>query len=151
MFKCWSKTLVADIFVSFHSIVFPNPSGLHGNSVDIWCEISICMPFHLNNPPAAPPRVPNTYIHQKVTWIKTCSANLQPHLMKTINPTVLGLGLRMPIPRCFSGSFQETAMSTPRCTMRRSRRWQALSITARTPSTSFRARSSLMTTWTLRL
>lgn len=77
--------------------------------------------------------------------------NYSPHLTKTTNPTVLGSGLRMPIPHCFSGSSRAAAASTLRCTMRKNRRWRAPSTTARTPSTSSRARSSSMTTWMLRL
>lgn len=77
--------------------------------------------------------------------------NYSPILRKQQFSKVLGLGLRMLIPHSFSGSSRATAMSTRRCAMRRSRKWPALSITARTPSTSSRGRSSSTTTWTRRL
>lgn len=93
----------------------------------VWDTLFNCMlTFHINNPRAAPSRILNTKFTKKVTWFETCSANLRPGLTKTTNPTVLGLGLRMPIPHCFLGSSQEAAMSMLRCTMRKNKRWRAL-------------------------
>lgn len=59
---------------------------------------------------------------KKSPELKHAVQNYSLHLTKTTNATVLGLGLRTPIPRCFSGSFRATATSTPRCTTRRSRK-----------------------------
>lgn len=111
-----------------------------------------CFFLHNSSSLTSQPWVQNTNIHRKVTWIKNmqCSSFSSISRKKT-NPTVLGLGLRMPILHCFSGSFLGTATSTPRCTMRRSRRWPAPSTTARIPSTSSKARSLSTTTWTRRL
>lgn len=76
--------ILPDVLLS-HSIISPSPSSLHENSQLMICGwyliITACF-FHVNNPPAAPPCVPNTNIHQKVTCIKTCSAKLRPHLTK---------------------------------------------------------------------
>lgn len=115
--------------------------------VHFFCNCMLCFSHQ-----QAPPHCPRHLDHKtkKSLELNPCKTT-DPRLTKTPNPAVLGLGLRTPIPRCFSGSCRAAAASTHRCTTRRSRRWPAPSITARTRSTSSRARSSLTTTWTRRL